>query len=97
MDTIAATALGRFIAVRVAERIPGGAPPGIHDPALFVDRARAVDSGFGLTDQNVRIVGDVCARLDGLPLAIELAASRIKVLSPQAVLSRLATELRSEH
>jgi predicted ATPase len=59
--------------------------------ALFVDRARAVDSGFGLTDQNARIVGDVCARLDGLPLAIELAASRIKVLSPQAVLSRLAT------
>ena len=42
IDTIAATALGRFIAVRVAELIPGGAPPGIHDPALFVDRAALV-------------------------------------------------------
>jgi 2-polyprenyl-6-hydroxyphenyl methylase/3-demethylubiquinone-9 3-methyltransferase len=39
IDTIAATRLARAVAVRVAERIPGGAPPGIHDPALFVDRA----------------------------------------------------------
>lgn len=38
IDTLAATALGRFVAVTLAERIPGAAPPGIHDPALFVDR-----------------------------------------------------------
>jgi len=42
IDTLAATALGRFVAVTLAERLPGGPPPGIHDPALFVDRAALV-------------------------------------------------------
>jgi 2-polyprenyl-6-hydroxyphenyl methylase/3-demethylubiquinone-9 3-methyltransferase len=42
IDTIAATALARLVAVRLAERLPGGPPPGIHDPALFVDRAELV-------------------------------------------------------
>jgi 2-polyprenyl-6-hydroxyphenyl methylase / 3-demethylubiquinone-9 3-methyltransferase len=42
LDTIAATAVGKFLAVRVAERMPGGPPPGIHDPGLFVDRAALV-------------------------------------------------------
>jgi predicted ATPase/class 3 adenylate cyclase len=58
--------------------------------ALFVDRARAARPGFGLTDENAGVVADVCIRLDGLPLAIELAASRVKVLTPQAIRSRLA-------
>jgi predicted ATPase/class 3 adenylate cyclase len=57
---------------------------------LFVERARAARPGFGLTDENARAVADVCTRLDGLPLAIELAASRVNVLTPQAIRSRLA-------
>ncbi|WP_298178778.1 class I SAM-dependent methyltransferase [Saccharomonospora sp.] len=44
IDTLAATAVGRFLAVTVAERLPGGPPPGIHDPALFVDRSALVQT-----------------------------------------------------
>lgn len=48
---------------------------------LFVDRAKSVDKSFVLSDDNAPIVGDICRRLDGIPLAIELAAARVKVLS----------------
>jgi predicted ATPase/class 3 adenylate cyclase len=57
--------------------------------ALFVERARAVDPGFAVTDENAAALADICRRLDGLPLAIELAAARSKLLSPQALVSRL--------
>ena len=57
--------------------------------ALFVDRARAVDKRFALTDENAPVVADICRRLDGIPLAIELAASRVKVLSPHQLRDRL--------
>ena len=61
--------------------------------ALFVERARASDPTFTLTAQNVEAVVSICRRLDGLPLAIELAAVRSKVLSPAALNQRLTRSL----
>ena len=60
---------------------------------LFTHRAQAVQPDFKLDDVNVRAVAEICQQLDGLPLAIELAAVRVKTLSPQAMLTQLNRRL----
>lgn len=61
--------------------------------ALFLQRARMLMPDFQMTPTDVRFIAEICVRLDGLPLAIELAAARSKLLSPQALLSRLEHRL----
>ena len=61
--------------------------------ALFIERAVAVKANFAVTNQNAPAIAEICVRLDGLPLAIELAAARIRILSPQAILERLGKSL----
>lgn len=61
--------------------------------ALFVARSRAVNPSFALTQQNAATIAEICTRLDGLPLAIELAAARSKLLSPSLILTRLENAL----
>jgi predicted ATPase len=76
--------------------VPGLAADAADSPAvaLFVDRARAADSGFALDAGNAATVVEVCRRLDGIPLAIELAAARVSVMTSQELLDHLDQRFR---
>jgi predicted ATPase/class 3 adenylate cyclase len=90
----------------VAGEVTFGVPPlavdsldpagvgGIEAVRLFVDRARLANPSFGLTSENAPAVASICRRLDGIPLAIELAAARIRSLTPQQLDARLGDRFR---
>ncbi len=89
---------------RVYEVVPLALPP-LHDPAfaevvgsfpaarLFAERACAARPDFAITDANARVVAEICHRLEGLPLALELAAARLNIMSAQVLLARLGNRL----
>jgi non-specific serine/threonine protein kinase len=94
------------IAGEVSWRVPSLALPAIDDPSnptglltneavrLFLERARASQPGFALSDRDAEVVARICQRLDGIPLAIELAATRITTLSVQQIAARLDQRFR---
>jgi len=83
------------LAVPDARRAPGAETLSQYEAVrLFVDRAQAVDPGFALTARNAGPVVDICRRLDGIPLALELAAARVRSLSVEAIAERLTDRFR---
>ena len=81
------------LALQAEERYPVDGLAGADAVTLFCERARAHGSGFVLGDDDMAAVGAICRRVDGLPLAIELAAARCAVLSPSEIAERLEAAL----
>jgi predicted ATPase/DNA-binding CsgD family transcriptional regulator len=79
-----------------AHSSPAHSSPADHGEAveLFLERVRAIQPGFVLTPENLPVIGEICRRLDGLPLAIELAAARVHLLPPTTLLARLDNRLK---
>jgi len=84
----------RSLAIPVSTTGGGADVEAFESVRLFVDRARRVVADFELTAANVDAVAEICRRLDGIPLAIELAAARVKVLSVEQIRDRLGDALR---
>ncbi len=85
VPALALPELGRALAASALQEYPS--------IALFIDRAAAIQPGLTFTQEDTQAVAEICHRLDGLPLAIELAAARIKLLPPQAMLRRMGRRL----
>ena len=83
----------RELAVEPLTVAAGDADEPSEATALFVERARAASPGFELVDENRSAVAEICRRLEGLPLALELAAARVRLLPPRALLERLESRL----
>ena len=77
------------LAIPESSSLPPADLLAVDSVALFAMRAAEVDSAFELTDENATVVADICRNLDGIPLAIELAAALVRILTPQQILDRL--------
>jgi len=75
-------------------RVTADALPHFESARLFIDRATAVKPAFRVTEQNAGAIADICRRLDGIPLAIELAAARVRALSVDAIAARLSDRFK---
>lgn len=82
-----------FIVPGVDRQMSAAALASFDSVALFVERTQAVKPSFSLTNENANAIGAICSRLDGIPLAIELAAAKSKLFAPAALLQRLTTSL----
>jgi predicted ATPase len=77
------------------ERLPGLEDLSQYEAVrLFIERAKDAKADFEITNENAPAVAEICARLDGLPLAVELAAARVKLLPPKAMHGRLGRRLK---